>query len=126
VLAANDTTSMKPRAATSPRLAARVRMSEEIGSSIGLALNVAFSAVCISPKTPEAVTRTVSTPRIVARAPVPASLARWRMDLMKSPHAGPRSWPSSRLIAARADSWPKTRPAIATTMRSTGASEVAA
>jgi len=97
-LAASDTTSMKPSAATSPRLAARVLIREKIGSSIGLALNVAFSAVCISPNTPEAVINTVSTPRTVARAPEVGSLDRARIDLMKSAPAGPKSWPSSSLI----------------------------
>jgi hypothetical protein len=68
----------------------------------------------------------VSTPRIVARAPEAGLLDRSRIDLMKSPPAGPASRPSSSVIAVRAASWPKTSPAIATTMRSTGASEVAA
>jgi hypothetical protein len=117
---------MKPSAATRPRLAARVRIKAEIGSSLGLALNVLFSAVCISPNTPEAVISTVTTPRTVAMVPEAGSLDRSRMDLMKSPPAGPRSWPSSLLIAPRAASCPKTKPAIATTIRSTGASEVAA
>jgi hypothetical protein len=91
-----------------------------------LALKVAFSAVCISPNTPEAVIGTVITPRIVVRAPEPGSLDRSRIDLMKSPPVGPSSWPSASLIAPRAASCPKTRPAIATTISSSGASEVAA
>ena len=41
-LAANETISMKPSAATRPRLAARLLISEKIGSSSGLALNVAL------------------------------------------------------------------------------------
>ena len=95
MLAASDTTSMKPSAATRPRLAARVWIKAEIGSSLGLALKVVFSAVCISPNTPEAVISTVATPRIVAMVPEPGSLDRSRIDLMKSPPAGPSSCPSS-------------------------------
>ena len=68
----------------------------------------------------------VPTPIMVARIPEPGSLDRSSMDLMKSPPVGPRSCPSSSLIAPRAASLPKTRPAIATTMSSTGASDVAA
>jgi hypothetical protein len=94
-LATNDTISMKPSAATRPRLAARLLIREKIGSSTGLALNVAFSAVRISPKTPDAVIRTVTTPMTVAVAAEVGSLDRARMDLMNSPPAGPSSLPSS-------------------------------
>ena len=65
-LAANETISMKPSAATRPRLAARLRINEKIGSSLGLAWNVVFSAVRISPNTPDGVTGTVTTPASVA------------------------------------------------------------
>jgi hypothetical protein len=71
-----------------------------------LALKVAFSAVCISPNTPEAVISTVARPRIVAMVPEPGSRDRSRMDLMKSPPVGPSNWPSSSLIAPRAASCP--------------------
>src|SRR4029450_4619342 len=89
-LAASETISMKPGAATRPRLAARLRIKEKIGSSGGLALNVAFNAVRISPNTPDAVTSTVTTPTTVAVAPDVGSLDRARMDLMKSPPPGDR------------------------------------
>ena len=78
-LAASETISMKPSAATRPRLAARLRIKEKIGSSVGLALNVVFNAVRISPNTPDAVISTVTTPTAVAVAPEVGSLdrARW-------------------------------------------------
>jgi hypothetical protein len=117
---------MKPSAATRPRLAARLRIKEKIGSSVALALNVVFNAVRISPNTPDAVTSTVTMPTAVAVAPEVGSLDRARMDLMKSAPVGPNSLPSSSLIAARAASCPNARPAIATTIRSTGARDVAA
>ena len=66
-------------------------IKEKIGSSAGLALNVAFNAVRISPNTPDAVTSTVTTPTAVAVAPDVGSLDRARMDLMKSPPLGPNS-----------------------------------
>ena len=75
-LAANETISMKPSAATRPRLAARLRINEKIGSSLELALKVVFSAVRISPNTPDAVTSTVTTPTSVAVAPEVGSLDR--------------------------------------------------
>jgi hypothetical protein len=65
-------------------------------------------------------------PTAVAVAPEVGSLDRARMDLMKSAPVGPNSLPSSSLIAARAASCPNARPATATTIRSTGARDVAA
>jgi hypothetical protein len=88
---------MKLSAATRLRLAARLRIKEKIGSSAGLAWNVAFNAVRISPNTPDTVTSTVTTPTTVAVAPDVGSLDRARMDLMKSLPVGPNNRPSSSL-----------------------------
>ena len=52
-----------------PELAARARISLEAVVPFGLAFQITFKAVCISPKTPEAVTIRVTTPMIVAMMP---------------------------------------------------------
>jgi hypothetical protein len=72
---------MKPTVATRPRMAARLRIKEKISSSIALALNVALSALRISPNTPDAVNSTVTMPT-AAVAPDVGSLDRVKMDLI--------------------------------------------
>jgi hypothetical protein len=90
-LAASETMVTKPSAATTPRLAARARISDHQGSSGGLTSHVALSADCISPKMPEAVTITTMAPKTVAVVPETGSLDRATMDLMRSPPSGPTS-----------------------------------
>src|SRR4051812_42242188 len=61
-LAASDTMRRKPRAATNPRLAARVRIRERIEVALDLSSHITFRAVCISPNTPDAVTTIINAP----------------------------------------------------------------
>src|SRR6476660_2031863 len=75
VLTTSDTISRNPNTATNPRLAARARISRETVVPLGFAFQIAFKAVCISPKTPDAVTIKVMTPMIVAITPEDVLLA---------------------------------------------------
>jgi len=60
------------------KTAARARISRETVVPLGLAFQKAFSAICISPKTPEAVITKVMIPTIVARIPDDLLAARHR------------------------------------------------
>ena len=60
---------MKPSAATNPRLAARALSKFEIELELLSTFHIVFSDCCISPKTPEAVTSSVTSPMTVASVP---------------------------------------------------------
>ena len=77
----------------------------------------------ISPNTPDAVTSTATTPTSVAVAPEVESLGRSRIELMKSPPQQPAKLRTDR---GTGGILPESQAAMATTMRSTGASDVAA
>lgn len=68
-LAANDTSSRNPNAATRPRLAARARTNRDTDMGGGSIFQIVLSESCISPNTPEAVTKRVTMPTKVARVP---------------------------------------------------------
>src|SRR5882757_4945285 len=91
VLAASETINRNPSAPTRPRLVARPRIIEKNGSSGALVFQVAFKAACISPNTPEAVTSSITMPKIVANIPVCGSLDLASIDLTNSPLCCPRN-----------------------------------
>ena len=126
VLAASDTRSMKPSAATRPRLAALARTRRESETPLDLTFQIWFSDCCISPKTPEAVTSSAISPMRAASVLDPrceavsiAALKSWAL-------CGPITPANSAESASCAASLPMTKPAIATTISRIGASEVAA
>jgi hypothetical protein len=87
---------------------------------------MAFSAVCISPNTPLAVTISDTTPIAVARIP-DLGLAALPIALCRNAAlCGPIASPSLLIRAPRAASSPKNSPATATTISSTGPIEVSA
>jgi hypothetical protein len=85
-----------------------------------------LSAVCISPKTPEAVATSRTMPTSVAAVPAAGSVELARRDLTRSAPWPPTRSFNSAEIAARTESSPKATPAMAVMISSTGASEVTA
>ena len=63
------TSNRKPKVATRPRLAARAR-TIPLRPVLGVAFQIALSAVCISPNTPLAVISRVTRPITVAQIPL--------------------------------------------------------
>ena len=65
----SETSSKNPIVATSPRLAARA-LTRPDSPVLGSAFQMAFSADCISPNTPLAVTSNVPKPMTLAQIPL--------------------------------------------------------
>ena len=122
----SDTSSMKPSDTTRVRLVSRALISRVTELPSGLARQMAFSAVCISPNTPLAVTISDTTPMMVASWP-----ERWLEALpmavcRKAAACSPIASCSLPISAPRAASSPNTSPATATMISSTGPMEVMA
>ena len=120
-LTTSETMSRKPIAATNPKLAARARISRDTVVPFGSALQIAFSADCISPNTPEAVAVSVTMPIIVAKMPDDFPAALTTALCKTSAVCCPMRPLSCSVIAFWAASRPKASPAMATTMSKTGA-----
>ena len=106
-------------------LLALARTSRPTVVPFGCAFQTLFSAACISPKTPEAVTTSVTMPIAAASMPDDLLLELATAVCRSSAVCRPMRSPSWDVIAPWAACWPYTSPAIAMTISRTGAKEVA-
>jgi hypothetical protein len=91
---------------------------------LGSAFQMTFNDVCISPKTPEAVTMSVAMPIIVAQMPEVLLAALATAACSTSAVCCPMRPLNCSMMAFSAASRPNTSPAIAITISNTGAIEV--
>lgn len=124
-LAANETRSKKPKDATNPRLAIRVRARLKSDVFCSWTFQMRLSVDCISPNTPDAPTSNVITAMIEAKVPLFAD-ALSTVAFRRSAPCGPSKPVSWADIASSAASRPVAIPAMASTIRRIGDKEVAA